>query len=243
MPFNFHLMAAPWDASSIRAIIEAVLWHVPDGGWTNWLFGNHDEIRLMTRLGPLNARLAAMLLLTLRGTPFLYYGDELGMPESEIGREEGRDPWGENVSYLGRDGCRTPMQWDDSPTAGFSSNGSWLPVDPSHQVLNVASESGDPTSMLALYQRLLAYRKSSVALKEGKYLSHPASSSDVLVFERFTDEARVIVALNLSDQLQLLDLGDGVVVVSTNSPSPRDVGGEGVFLGRREGVIIEVSVP
>jgi alpha-glucosidase len=151
MPFNFHLMAAPWDAASIRAVIEAVLWHVPHGGWTNWLFGNHDEIRLMTRLGPLNARLAAVLMLTLRGTPFLYYGDELGMPESEIARGGGRDPWGENVSYLGRDGCRTPMQWDDSPAAGFSSNGSWLPVDPSHQVLNVAAESGDPTSMLALF--------------------------------------------------------------------------------------------
>jgi alpha-glucosidase len=235
-------MAAPWDASSIRAVIETVLWHVPDGGWANWLLGNHDEIRLSTRLGPLNARLAAMLLLTLRGTPFLYYGDELGMPQSEIDPEEGRDPWGENVSYLGRDGCRTPMQWDDSPAAGFSSNGSWLPVDPSHQVLNVAAESGDPGSMLALYQRLLAYRKSSVVLREGKYLSHPASSSDVLVFERFTDDARIIVALNLSDQLQLLDLPRGTIVISTNNPTRRDVGSEGVFLGRREGVIIEVSV-
>ena len=131
MPFNFHLMVTPWEAASIRAVIETVLWHVPDGGWANWLLGNHDEIRIKTRLGPLNARLAAMLLLTLRGTPFLYYGDELGMPQSEISPGEGRDPWGENVSYLSRDGCRTPMQWDDSPTAGFGNNGSWLPVDPS----------------------------------------------------------------------------------------------------------------
>lgn len=135
------------------------------------------------------------------------------------------------------------MQWDDSPTAGFGNNGSWLPVDPSYVDLNVVAESGDSGSMLSLYQRLLAYRRSSVVLKEGKYVSHPASNADVLVFERFTDEARVIVALNLSDQLQLLDLPEGEVVISTNSPAERAVGGEGVFLGRREGVIIEVSVP
>jgi glycosidase len=243
MPFNFHLMAAPWEASSIRAVIETVLWHVPDGGWANWLLGNHDEIRLRTRLGALDARLAAMLLLTLRGTPFLYYGDELGMPQAEIGAGDGRDPWGENVSYLSRDGCRSPMQWDDSPSAGFGSDGSWLPLGPDHVNLNVIAESADAGSMLSLYQRLLTYRRSSPALREGKYLTHPASTGDVFVFERFTDDARIIVALNLSDQLQLLDLAEGPIVLSTNNPTGRDIGPEGVFLGRREGVIIEVSVP
>jgi glycosidase len=243
MPFNFHLMAASWEASSIRAVIEAVLWNVPQGGWTNWLLGNHDEIRLTTRLGALNARLAAILLLTLRGTPFLYYGDELGMPEARIGPGDGRDPWGENVPFLSRDGCRTPMQWDGTPTSGFSPTRSWLPVGSDHLNLNVIAETQDPGSMLALYRRLLAYRRSSEVLKEGKYLTHPASNGDVYVFERFTDAARIIVALNLSDQLQLLDLPAGSIVVSTHSPMGREIGPEGVFLGRREGVIIEVSEP
>jgi glycosidase len=97
--------------------------------------------------------------------------------------------------------------------------------------------------MLSLYQRLLVYRKSSPVLKEGKYLTHPASTGDVFVFERFTDDARIIVALNLSDQLQLLDLPEGPIVLSTINPTGREIGPEGLFLGRREGVIIEVSVP
>jgi alpha-glucosidase len=134
------------------------------------------------------------------------------------------------------------MQWDDSPAAGFGADGSWLPVGPDHESLNVTAESGDTGSMLALYQRLLAYRKSSPVLKEGKYLTHPASTGDVFVFERFLDNARIIVALNLSDQLQLLDLPQGSIVVSTHNPTGREIGAEGVFLGRREGVIIEVSV-
>jgi alpha-glucosidase len=135
------------------------------------------------------------------------------------------------------------MQWDDSPSAGFGSDGSWLPLGPDHVNLNVIAESADAGSMLSLYQRLLTYRRSSPALREGKYLTHPASTGDVFVFERFTDDARIIVALNLSDQLQLLDLAEGPIVLSTNNPTGRDIGPEGVFLGRREGVIIEVSVP
>src|SRR3990172_9171150 len=135
------------------------------------------------------------------------------------------------------------MQWDDGPTAGFGANGSWLPLDPDYLDLNVVAETKDPGSMLALYQRLLAYRGSSDALKEGKYLTHSSSNDDVLVFERFTDDNRIIIALNLSDQLQLLNLPEGSIVVSTHSPSGRDVGPEGVFLGRREGVIMDVSGP
>ncbi len=111
MPFNFHLMAYDWDAGPLRVAIEAILWNVPVGGWTNWLLGNHDERRLATRLGPEHARLVAVLLLSLRGTPFLYYGDELGMTEATIPPNEAMDPWGKNVDYLSRDGARTPMQW------------------------------------------------------------------------------------------------------------------------------------
>ncbi len=241
VPFNFHLMVTPWDAASIRATVESVLWHVPAGGWTNWLLGNHDEIRIATRLGKLDARLAAMLLLTLRGTPFLYYGDELGLPETRIAPEEGRDPWGANVPYLSRDGCRTPMQWDETINAGFCATAPWLPLDPEQKGLNVAAEVEDPNSMLALYQRLIAYRKGCIALREGRILTSPLSNEDVFVFERFTDDERVLVALNMSDQLQLLAIEEGQVVLSTNQASGRAVGPEGLFLGRREGVILEVA--
>jgi glycosidase len=241
VPFNFHLMVTPWEADTVRATVESVLWHVPDGGWTNWLLGNHDEIRLVTRLGNLNARLGAMLLLTLRGTPFLYYGDELGLPETRIPAEDGRDPWGANVPYLSRDGCRTPMQWDDTTNSGFCLTTPWLPLDPEQKKLNVAAEIEDPGSMLSLYRRLIEYRKAMPALREGKYLTNQVSNEDVFVFERFTDDQRVLVALNMSDQLQLVAIEEGEVVVSTSQPGGRQVGAEGLFLGRREGVIIEVG--
>ncbi len=241
VPFNFHLMVTPWEAQQVRATVESVLWHVPSGGWTNWLLGNHDEIRLATRLGKLNARLAAMLLLTLRGTPFLYYGDELGLLESRIGPEDGRDPWGANVPYLSRDGCRTPMQWDDSPNAGFCPSTPWLPLDSDQKELNVAAEIEDPASMLSLYRRLIQYRKATPALIDGKYLTNQVSNEDVFVYERFTEDQRILVALNMSDQLQLIEIEEGTVVMSTSHAAGRQVGAEGLFLGRREGVIVEVS--
>ncbi|MCI0545387.1 MAG: alpha-amylase, partial [Actinobacteria bacterium] len=97
MPFNFHLMASSWDAHSVRATIESVLWHLPEGAPTNWTLGNHDEIRLASRLPEGHNRMAAVLLLTLPGTPFLYYGDELGMIEADIPPESAKDPWGANV--------------------------------------------------------------------------------------------------------------------------------------------------
>ena len=243
VPFNFHLMVTPWEAEQVRATVESVLWHVPNGGWTNWLLGNHDEIRLATRLGKLNARLAAMLLLTLRGTPFLYYGDELGLLETRIGPEDGRDPWGANVPYLSRDGCRTPMQWDDTTNAGFCLTTPWLPLDPDQKDLNVAAEIDDPDSMLFLYRRLIQYRKATPALIEGKHLTNQVSNEDVFVYERFTDDQRVLVALNMSDQLQLVAIEEGTVVLSTSQATGRQIGPEGLFLGRREGVIVEVSAP
>ncbi len=241
VPFNFHLMVTPWEAETVRATVESVLWHVPNGGWTNWLLGNHDEIRLATRVGNLNARLGAMLLLTLRGTPFLYYGDELGLPETRVGAEDGRDPWGANVPYLSRDGCRTPMQWDDTENAGFCLSTPWLPLDPDQKGLNVAAEIDDPGSMLSLYRSLIGYRRANPALREGKYLTNQVSNEDVFVYERFTDDQRFLVALNMSDQLQLIAIEEGTVVLSTSQADGRQVGPEGLFLGRREGVIVEVS--
>lgn len=241
MPFNFHLFAAGWDASSTRAAVETVLWHIPVGGWTNWLLGNHDEIRMATRLGLINARMAALLLLTLRGSPFLYYGDELGMHEAIIPPGEGRDPWGENVDYLSRDGCRTPMQWDSSPDAGFGSDRPWLPVNADHETVNVESELEDPGSMLNLYRRLLAYRKSSKPLRFGSYLTHPESNEDVYVFERSANGVKVIVAINFTHKMQTVDIDPGCVVISTAASGERQIGPEGLLLPEQEAVIIELD--
>lgn len=238
MPFNFHLMATQWDALSLRATIEAVLWHVPAGGWTNWTLGNHDEVRLASRLGMANARLAAMLLLALRGTPFLYYGDELGMRDVNIPDALKKDPWGEAVAHLSRDGARTPMQWTAGEHAGFTTGKPWLPVSRSHEEDNVQTQLGDPGSMLNLYRRLLSFRRNSSALRLGSYLSHPSSTDRALVFRREADRETVTIALNISDDGVEVPLRSGVVALSTVDEQRSEPVKELLRLAPREGVIV-----
>nr|HAQ92995.1 alpha-amylase [Afipia sp.] len=122
LPFNFALISTPWNARAIAKLVDDYEAALPAGAWPNWVLGNHDRQRIASRLGTDQARVAAMLLLTLRGTPTLYYGDEIGMPQVAIAPDRVRDPWEKNVPGMGvgRDGCRTPMQWDETAYAGFS---------------------------------------------------------------------------------------------------------------------------
>ena len=169
------------------------------GGWPNWVLGNHDRPRLASRVGPQQARLAAMLLLTLRGTPTLYYGDEIGMRQVPIAPQNVRDPFEQNVPGLGlgRDGCRTPMQWDASAFAGFSTAAPWLPLAEDFAGSNVANQRGGPSSLFNLYRRLIALRRVRPALTRGVYRPI-ATTGDVLAFVREADGDRVLVALNCS---------------------------------------------
>src|SRR5262249_55534753 len=130
LPFNFQLLFTAWNASSVGALIEEYEQALPTGAWPNWVLGNHDQKRVASRIGSRQARVAAMLLLTLRGTPTLYYGDEIGMHDVPIPLEAVRDPWEKREPGLGvgRDPQRTPMQWDASPAAGFSGGTPWLPI-------------------------------------------------------------------------------------------------------------------
>jgi alpha-glucosidase len=241
MPFNFHLMTADWEVPSLRAIIEAVLWNVPVGGWTNWTLGNHDEIRLTSRLPEGHERLAALLLLTLRGTPFLYYGDELGMGQVTVPSSKARDPWGQNVEWLSRDGARTPMQWDPGVNAGFAPPGAetWLPTGEDHTTINVETEIGDPGSTLNLYRDLLTLRKEHNALRVGSFLSHPASTEDVFAYRRESDTETMTVVLNFSDEERSIDVGRGDIVFSTADRERRGRSRDAVALAPREGLVID----
>lgn len=240
MPFNFHLMASEWDAASLRATVESTLWNVPVGGWTNWTLGNHDEIRLATRLPYGQERLAALLVLTLRGTPFLYYGDELGMEEAVIPEGQARDPWGLNVAHLSRDGARTPMQWTGGPNAGFSSPGvtPWLPVGNDHRSVNIATELADHGSILNMYRRLLAIRRQIPAIRTGSFTSSPASTDDVYVYIREETGSGATVALNFATGARSVDVDQGTVVFSTNDPDRADEVAGHVSLEPHEGVIV-----
>ena len=171
LPFNFALIENPWDARTIAGLIGEYEAALPAFGWPNWVFGNHDSPRIAARIGEAQARVAAMLLLTLRGTPTLYQGDELGLGRCEIPPDRIRDPreLRQPGIGLGRDPARTPMPWDDGSNAGFSTGEPWLPLNPDWATRNVAAQSRDPRSMLALYRALLRLRRAHPALAVGSW--------------------------------------------------------------------------
>src|SRR3954470_4797018 len=185
LPFNFRLLSTPWQPTAVAALIEAYEASLPPGAWPNWVLGNHDRSRLASRLGLRQARVAAMLLLTLRGTPTIYQGEEIGMTDVPIPPGQVQDPWERNVPGrgLGRDPERTPMQWHPTANAGFTTGQPWLPISSNYREVNVASELGDPQSILSLYRALLKIRRATPALVAGSYRPGPTTEA-VLAFER-----------------------------------------------------------
>jgi len=205
LPFNFQLIEADWNARSLARFVDAYEAALPPGGWPNWVLGSHDARRVAGRLGEAQARVAAMLLLTLRGTPTLYQGDEIGIGQVEIPPDRIQDPreLREPGLGLGRDPARTPMAWDTSANAGFTTATPWLPLHIDWQTRNVAAQSANPASMLAFYRTLLALRKSHAALAVGDYRSIPAEG-DVLAYERTYQGERLLILLNLGTRVQPL---------------------------------------
>ena len=246
LPFNFHLITLPWDARHIAAAVSEYEGALPEGGWPNWVLGNHDQPRVASRIGPGQARVAAMLLLTLRGTPTLYYGDELGMPDVAIPPERIRDPQALNMPGVGRsrDTARTPMQWTDGAHAGFSTAEPWLPLSVAYRRTNVETQRLDPYSILSLHRRLLLLRRAEPALSVGSYTPVP-SPRDVLAYVREAEDRRFLVALNLSHSPAILEPEHldvaGEVVCATY------VGREGERVARRillegdEGVVVRLD--
>jgi alpha-glucosidase len=205
LPANFHLILVEWRAERIAELIAAYEAALPSGAWPNWVLGNHDKHRVASRIGPAQARVAAMLLLTLRGTPTMYYGDELGMRDVSIAPDAVQDPWEKNVPGLGlgRDPERTPMQWDAGPNAGFTTGRPWLPLAADARAVNVASQRDDPTSILSLTRHLLSLRRQWPALSVGAW--EPLDvGGDVLAYVRSSAGNRCLVALNLGASPQTL---------------------------------------
>lgn len=247
LPFNFDLIFnAPWDADGIRASVDGYEAALPQGAWPNHVLGNHDQPRLATRVGRNRARVGAMLLLTLRGTPTLYYGDELGMVDVDIQPKQQQDPQGNRGAGYGRDGCRTPMQWDDGRHAGFTAPdtpATWLPVNYDYPTHNVAGELTDPTSMLSLYRRLLALRKMTPALHQGNYEAIDGAPDGCFAYLRQESSQRIAVLLNMTSspmRVNLPSIGSGAVTVSTNLDRSDRVSLKNLELRANEGVVIEL---
>jgi len=180
------------------------------GEWPVYVMSNHDIVRAYTRFadGKHNdeiAKLLAGMYLTLRGTPIMYYGEEIGMENNDPTRKEdvkdpiGRLGWPEQK---GRDGERTPMQWNDSPNAGFTKGIPWLPVPMSYQTHNVATEKADPNSILNFYRNLLLLRHTDKALLDGDYVAVNESDPNVYSYLRRYQNQAVLVVLNMSDSPQ-----------------------------------------
>jgi alpha-glucosidase len=199
LPFNFQLLVTPWNADHIASIIDQYEGALPADGWPNWVLSNHDQPRITSRVGIAQARIAAMLLLTLRGTPTIYYGDEIGMRDTPIPFDEVQDPQGLNMPELNlsRDPARTPMQWDSTENGGFSTAKPWLRLPADFRRRNVKIQENDPISMLTYYKKLIKLRQQEPALKTGSY-SPVYSDKQIISYVRECGKNRFLIVLNLS---------------------------------------------
>jgi alpha-glucosidase len=242
LPFNFQLLLTRWDAAEIARAVTGYEALLPEGAWPNWVLGNHDNRRLATRVGAAQARVAAMLLLTLRGTPTIYYGEEIGMEDVPIPAALVQDPAERNEPGLGlgRDPERTPMPWDGSPAGGFTDGRPWLPLGPDCAARNVAALADDPASILSLYRQLIALRRGSAALASGA-IEAVAADGDVLTYGRRTGDEPLSIFLNLGDEPRQVPVPRGRVLLSTHL----DRGGETVAgivrLRPAEGIVVRAS--
>src|SRR5262245_38195702 len=254
MDFMFTMvnrLSAPEFRRQIAAVEAAGVWPV-------YVIGNHDIVRSWHRYGDgVNndaiAKVMAALYPTLRGTPIMYYGEEIGMQNNDPARREDvKDPIGQLGWPLekGRDGERTPMQWDATENAGFSTARPWLPVPASAKTRNVSTASADPASLLNLYRGLNALRRSNLALREGEYVPLAGNDPSVLAYLRRAKEATVLVALNMSGAVQTLrpdltvhgvTVGAGRTLIGTRRPSATTLPLDAVQLEPFEVVIADLT--
>ncbi len=215
LAFNFAFTYCHWDARAFAEAVEDWEKALGPGLWPDYTLGNHDQPRALSRYGrrfggnkedEARARVAAAMLLTLRGTPFLYYGEEIGMKDGHISRRRLQDPVGRRYwpFHPGRDPARTPMQWSADANAGFSEAEPWLPVNIDYQRVNVEAQKEDPNSLLNWYKTLIRLRQREPALQTGRYrrLENFADRAAVFCYARETEEKSILVALNFTNREQ-----------------------------------------
>jgi alpha-glucosidase len=230
LAFNFDFTNQRWNPRGFLKSIEEYERALAGDGWPCYVLSNHDIARHASRYGgrraEARAKVAAAMLLTLRGTPFLYNGEEIGMRNGPIRRSELRDPVG--VKYwplpVGRDGCRTPIPWNASPGAGFTTGTPWLPINPDYREVNVASQLEDPDSVLSFYRKMIWLRKKTPALQIGDFRAAGKRSSRAMAYLRETKTQTVLVALNFFESAcdlafrEPLPVGSWRLLLSTHSP-------------------------
>jgi len=230
--FLFKSLRTPFRAEAVRGLVSELESAFPEPLHPTYVFGNHDRPRQMERLGndPARARLLAAFQMTVRGVPFVYYGDELGLSHHDMPREKASDPVAHRFRFLpklllprlrkhgiltNRDECRSPMPWHAGPNAGFApptASSTWLPLHPQSAIMNVAAQKADSTSVLAAYRRMLRLRRRSLALSSGglELFEPPADPKKVMAYRRVYQDAdrteTAEVFLNFSRRSVSLDL-------------------------------------
>jgi alpha-glucosidase len=247
--FNFAFSDCRWDPASFLHEITAWDAAVGEQGWPCYVLSNHDLPRHVSRYGGKDpdavAKVAAALLLTQRGTPFLYYGEEVALPDTPLRRSEIVDPPGRRYwpFYKGRDGARCPMPWDASHNAGFTTGKPWLPLHPSFPERSVASQRKDPASVFSFYRELLRLRRGSQALRRGRFHSLTPHPTGALAYLRESPGERALVALNFTGRAQTvrLESASGAanwdLALSSLGPSTARAGQHEVTLGPFEAAI------
>lgn len=240
LPFNFQLLQTAWRPDAVAQAISDYEDALPQGAWPNWVLGNHDNARIATRVGTAQARIAAMLLVSLPGTLTMYYGEELGMTNVPIPVDQVQDPAERNEPGLGlgRDPERTPMPWDASPGAGFTTGRPWLPIDANYVSVNVAALEQDPGSILHLYRRLIALRRTCPTLVSGK-LQRVSFEKTVLRYELRGETDTISVLLNMRGDAVNLVVEEGIVLASTDLNREGQSASGTVRLNPAEGLILQ----
>jgi alpha-glucosidase len=201
--FNFDFTLRPYSPSAFREAIQKWDGFAGEQVWPNYVLSNHDQPRSATRYchaeDDRRARVVMALLMTLRGTPFLYYGEEIGMRDISLARHEIQDPPGKYYwpFFNGRDGCRSPMQWDATPNAGFSTAKPWLKVHPNYPQRNAEDQQADPASLFNFTRRLIALRREHPALRGGK-LAFLDTPNGVLAYTRTDQDQKLTVVLDFN---------------------------------------------
>lgn len=246
LPFNFQLLSIAWEAEKIFSVVDEYEAALPAGGWPNWVLGNHDQPRIISRIGLAQAKIAAILLLTLRGTPTIYYGEEIGMTDVAIPPEEFQDPQGLNMPglNLSRDPSRTPMQWDETDHSGFSKVKPWLRVPYSYPRINVKLQKIDAFSILNFYKRLIGLRRDEPALNVGEYRS-VFSDKQIIAYNRELNDNRFMIVLNLSHRPSYFHQDsikfEGTIELSTEPERNGAIVKNNILLSGDEGVVVRLK--
>lgn len=233
LTFDFSIIFRWWNARRYYNCIRNWYEHIPDKGWPSLVLSNHDLCRSYNRFGVgfhkrEKAKVAAVLLLTLKGTPFIYYGEEIGMKNSAIAKSQLQDPIGKRFwpFYKGRDMARTPMQWNDKQNAGFTNGLPWSPINSGYTTTNIERQKEDKDSLFNIYKTLIKLRKEFKPLNAGEWEPLLYGKKGVIAYARVHDDEKIIVILNFTarnKKTQLNNTSEWHVLFSTHRQNAESV--------------------